>query len=203
MQLQYCSITGNTESVFQLRIPTSLLKFLIFTPMFSFFFSKLFDVFVILFHFISLFLFLWSCWVVVAMHGLSLVSKTGATLHAAHGFSLWWLLLLLSTGSALGARASIAEAQELSCSAACGNFPRSGIEPVSPALASGFLSTVSPGKSYNSILKAVSFNSNIWVSYSSGSGHSFLLLMVRVPACPIYCVFFFFFFLHLKLYGVY
>lgn len=75
---------------------------------------------------------------------------------------------------------------------------------MSLALASGFLSTVPPGKSYNSILKAASFSSNIWVIYGSGSGHSFLLITVRVSACPIYRVFFFLsFFLHLKLYGVY
>ena len=36
-------------------------------------------------------------------------------------------------------------AHGLSCSAACGIFP--DIEPVSPALAGGFLSTVPPGKS--------------------------------------------------------
>jgi len=102
----------------QLRIPTSLLKFLIFTPIFPFFSSKLFDEFVIVFHFISL-LFLCSCWVVVAVHGLSLVPETGATLHAARGFSLWWLLSLLSTGSALGARASIVAAHGLS---RCGSW---------------------------------------------------------------------------------
>ena len=99
------------------------------------------------------------------------------------------------------AQASIVEAHGLGCSAACGIFPRSGIEPVSPALASGFLPTVPPGKSYNSILKAASFNSNIWVIYGSGSGHSFLLIMVRVPACPIYCVVVVV--VHLKLYSVY
>ena len=34
----------------------------------------------------------------------------------------------------------------LSCSAACGNLPRPGLEPVSPALACGLLTTAPPGK---------------------------------------------------------
>ena len=34
----------------------------------------------------------------------------------------------------------------LSCSAACGNLPGPGIEPVSPALADGFFTTEPPGK---------------------------------------------------------
>ena len=36
----------------------------------------------------------------------------------------------------------------LSCSMACGYLPRPGIEPVSPALVCGFLTTRLPGKSY-------------------------------------------------------
>ena len=34
----------------------------------------------------------------------------------------------------------------LSCSVACGIFPGPGLEPVSPALAGGFLTTVPAGK---------------------------------------------------------
>ena len=57
-----------------------------------------------------------------------------------------------------GARASAAVAHRLqstgsaavvhgpSCSAACGNPPRQGIEPASPVLAGRFLTTVLPGK---------------------------------------------------------
>ena len=37
-------------------------------------------------------------------------------------------------------------AHGLSCSAARGNLPGPGLEPVSPALAGGFLTTVPPGK---------------------------------------------------------
>ena len=34
-----------------------------------------------------------------------------------------------------------------SCSEACGNLPRPGLEPVFPALAGGFLTAAPPGKS--------------------------------------------------------
>ena len=39
----------------------------------------------------------------------------------------------------------------LSCPAARENLPGPGIKPVSPALAGRFLSTVSPGKSYENV----------------------------------------------------
>ena len=47
-----------------------------------------------------IYLFFWLCWVFVAAHGLSLVAVSGgySSLWYA-GFSLWWLLLLRSTGS--------------------------------------------------------------------------------------------------------
>ena len=48
--------------------------------------------------------------------------------------------------------ASLVVVHGLSCSAACGIFPDQGIEPVSPALAGGFLSVASPGKPYSSLL---------------------------------------------------
>ena len=79
------------------------------------------------------------------------------------GFSLWWLLLLQST--VLGAWASVVVARGLSsCGSqalecrlsSCGeraqllrgmwDIPRPGLEPVSPALAGGFLTTAPPGK---------------------------------------------------------
>ena len=48
--------------------------------------------------FIYLFIY-WLLWVFVAAHGLSLVAASGgySSLQCA-GFSLWWLLLLQSTG---------------------------------------------------------------------------------------------------------
>ena len=55
---------------------------------------------------------------------------------------------LSSCGSqALGARASVVVAHGLSCSTACRDLPRPGLEPVSPVLAGGFLTTATPGKS--------------------------------------------------------
>ena len=49
---------------------------------------------------IYLFIYFWLCWVFVAVHGLSLVATSGgySSLRCA-GFSLWWLLLMQSTGS--------------------------------------------------------------------------------------------------------
>ena len=64
------------------------------------------------------------------------------------GFSLWWPLLLWSTGSRHAG--SVVVAHGLSCSAACEIFPDQGSTCV-PALAGGFLTTVPPGKSLISI----------------------------------------------------
>ena len=81
----------------------------------------------------------WLLWVFVAAHGLSLVAASGgySSLQCA-GFSLWWLLLLQSTGM----QASVVAAHVLS---SCGSRaqllrgmwdpPRLGLEPRSPALA--------------------------------------------------------------------
>ena len=46
------------------------------------------------------FFFFWLCWVFVAARGLSLVAASrGYSSLWCMGFSLWWLLLLWSTGS--------------------------------------------------------------------------------------------------------
>ena len=45
------------------------------------------------------FFFFWLCWVFVAARGLSLVASGSYTLLQCTGFSLWWLVLLRSTGS--------------------------------------------------------------------------------------------------------
>ena len=46
------------------------------------------------------FIYFWLCWVFVAARGLSLVGVSGSySLLWCVGFSLWWLLLLWSTGS--------------------------------------------------------------------------------------------------------
>ena len=71
------------------------------------------------------------------------------------GFSSQWLLVLQSTGSRahglllLGSRAwspSSVVVLGLGCSEPCGHLPRSGSEPVSPALAGRFFSSESPRK---------------------------------------------------------
>ena len=101
----------------------------------------------ILFYFlINLFIYFWLCWVFIAAHRLSLVVASGgySSLRCA-GFSLQWLLLLQSTGSrragfsSCGARAQLLHSMW--------DLPGSGLEPVSPALAGRFLTTVPPGKS--------------------------------------------------------
>ena len=44
--------------------------------------------------------YLWLCWVFAAVRGLSLVAVSGGySSLLCLGFSLWWVLLLLSTGS--------------------------------------------------------------------------------------------------------
>ena len=109
--------------------------------------------------FFNLFIYLWLHWqVFVAARGLSLVAASGgySSLWCA-GFSLRWLLLLQSTGSrCVGFSSCGSEALEhrlSSCGAwaqlFCGmwDLPRPGLEPVSPALAGGFLTTETPEKS--------------------------------------------------------
>ena len=73
------------------------------------------------------------------------------------GFSLRWLLLLRSTGSRLTGFSSCGSWGLEHTLNSCGawakllrdlwDLPRPELEPVSPALAGGFLTTVSPGKS--------------------------------------------------------
>ena len=111
-------------------------------------------------------IYFWLRWVFVAARGLSLVAASGgySSLLCA-GFSLWWLLLLRSTGSrhtgfsSCGTRASVVVAHGLS---SCGSrayllrgmwdLPGPGLEPMSPALAGGFLTIVPPGKSLTWII---------------------------------------------------
>ena len=66
------------------------------------------------------------------------------------GFSLRWLVLLQSTGSrCVGFSSCAARVQLLR---GMWNLPGPGLEPVSPALAGGFLTTSPPGKSWQSSL---------------------------------------------------
>ena len=111
-----------------------------------------------------LFIYFWLHWAFVAARGLSLVAVSGGySLLRCTCFSLRWLLLLRSTGSSRVGFSSVAHrlsscgSQALECRiSSCGardyllcgmwDLHRQGIEPVSPALAGRFLSTVPPGK---------------------------------------------------------
>ena len=73
-------------------------------------------------------IYFWLRWVFVAACGLSLVAASrGYSSLRCVGFSLWWFLLLWSTGSKhLG---SVVVVHGLSCSGACGIFPDQGSNP--------------------------------------------------------------------------
>ena len=106
----------------------------------------------ILFYFINLFIYFWLRWVFVAARELSLAAASrGHSSLRCVGFSLRRLLLLRSTGSrhagfsGCGTRASLL----------CGmwDLPGPGLEPMSPALAGGFLTIAPPGKPLSLFLK--------------------------------------------------
>ena len=81
-----------------------------------------------LFFKINLFIYLWLCWVLVSVLGLSLVAASGG--HSSSrcaGLSLSRPLLLWSTGSRRAD--SVVVAHGPSCSAACGIFPDQGSNP--------------------------------------------------------------------------
>ena len=120
------------------------------------FFFFLINLFILLIYF-------WLRWVFLAACALSLVVASGgySSLRCA-GFSLQWLLLLQSTGSrcagfsSCGTRAL--ERRLSSCGARAlllrgmWEIPGPGLEPLSPALAGGFLTTVPPEKPPSAIL---------------------------------------------------
>ena len=124
---------------------------------------KNYSSFILLIYFFNKFIY--GCVGSSLLRGLSLVAASGGypSLRCA-GFSLRWLLLLQSTGSrhagfsSCGTWASVVVARgalehRLS---SCGtrawllhglwDLPGPGLEPVSPALAGGFLTTAPPGK---------------------------------------------------------
>ena len=76
--------------------------------------------------------------------------KQRALIVALSDFSFWWLLLSHSTGFR-------AQAQQLWCTYLVApwmwDLPRSGIQPMSPAWAGGFLSTEPPRKSKGKVLE--------------------------------------------------
>ena len=106
------------------------------------------------FFLINLFYFIYFglCWVFVAAHGLSLVAASwGYTSLQCAGFSLRWLLLLRSTGSRHAGFSSCSWRAQLLCG--MWDLPGPGLEPSSPALAGGFLTTAPPGKPQWSVFK--------------------------------------------------
>ena len=106
---------------------------------------------------INLFIYLFLLrWVFIAVRGLSLVAASGGySLLRCRVYSLQWLFSLRSMGSRHGGFSScVSRALEHRLSS-CGtrasllhsmwDLPGPGLEPVSPALAGGFLTTAPPG----------------------------------------------------------
>ena len=142
----------------------------------SFFFNKF------------LFIYFWLCWVFVAARGLSLVAvRGGYSSLTCTGFSLWWLLLLQSTGSRSAGFSSCGSRALERRLSSCGAWayllrgmwdpPRPGLKPVSPALAGGFLTTAPPGKPHYIV-------SNYFISLQSVPSTTFPLLLLWFSASP-------------------
>ena len=95
------------------------------------------------------------------MHRLSSVAPSGGYLSLQReGFSLWWLLWLLGTGSRHTGFSRWWLPIGLSCPGGRWNLTGPGVQPKPPALAGKFSSTVPPGKSlYCCFLKFISLTS--------------------------------------------
>ena len=105
----------------------------------------------------------WLCWVFTAAFGLSLVpAGSGSSSSWGLGSSLLWLFLLWGAGfshggfSSWGTRASLLHGMW--------NFPGPGIEPMSPALAGGFLPPAPLEKSQDPFLIEQQCQGNDFVS---------------------------------------
>ena len=125
----------------------------------------------LLFLFLNLFIYFWPHWVFVAVHGLSLAAASGAySSFWCAGFSLWWLPLLWSTGSRRAGFSSCGMRALEHRLGSCGtraqllrsmwDLPGPELEPVSPALAGGFSTTVPPVKPNILLLKCLFSSSN-------------------------------------------
>ena len=81
----------------------------------------------------ALFIYVWLCWVFIALHELSLVTVVGGCSRlGCTGLPLCWLLLLWSMGSRYTGFSSCASRgleHRLSCSEAYGVFPDQGPNP--------------------------------------------------------------------------
>ena len=105
-----------------------------------------------LFIYLFIFIYFWLCWVFVSARGLSVVVVSGD--HSSSrctGLSLLRPLFLRSTGSRHAG--SVIVAHRPSCLCGMWDLPRPGLEPVSPALAGRFSTTVPPGKPFSDFLK--------------------------------------------------
>ena len=108
---------------------------------------------------------------------LSLVEANGSHSSLRHlDFSLWWFLLLQSTGSRYVG--SVIVVHGLSCSEACGIFPDRGSNPCPPALAGGLLTTGPPGKSLEFLLI-------VCASMLSRFSHVWLFVTLWTVACQV------------------
>ena len=92
--------------------------------------SVIFLIYAVFFFLFYKFIYFWLCCVFVSVRGLSLVAASGGHFSSrCAGLSLWWPLLLRSTGSRRAG--SVVVAHGPSCSAACGIFPDQGSHPCS------------------------------------------------------------------------
>ena len=93
-------------------------------------------------------IYFWLCWVLVAVHGLLIA--VASLCCRARALGAWASVVVTRGLSSCGSRAL--ERRLSSCGARAWllrdmwDLPRPGIEPVSPALAGGFSTTVPPGK---------------------------------------------------------
>ena len=149
--------------------------------MFFFFQVHLFIFKINVFIYLFLFIYFWLHWVFVAARGLSLVAVSrGCSSLRCTGFSLWWLLLLWSTGSRCTGFSSCglrALERRLSSCGARAYFlrgmwdpPGPGLELMSPALAGGFVTTAPPGKSGRPLYSYFIIGSSFLFPWRQGLG---------------------------------
>ena len=100
---------------------------------------------------INLFIYFWLCWVFVSVRGLSLVAESGG--HSSSqcaGLSLSRPLLLREHRLRTRRLSSCGSREQLL--RRMWDLPRPGLEPVSPALASGFSTTAPQGSPVTDLL---------------------------------------------------
>ena len=103
---------------------------------------------------VETFIYLWLHWFFDAVCRLSLVVVSGSPLQVCTGFSLWWLLVVLASPvEEQGSRACWLQ-QSWHTGA---QLPRSGIEPLCPALAGMLLTALPQGKSCTCFLTELNF----------------------------------------------